>query len=159
MAKKKETILHCSLGKDKGRWRKRFQPQNSTRLVWEERGGGTGHAKQGEKLTRADLSNLIPRPLRERWAQSTSSAEHSWGSPTPFPSPAAESLWLHCTDWRWHQKSELPATKWERHELLAGGCESSWNISSSWNSEEDRSWKVSGKPNVRKTNKCTTHHY
>lgn len=59
MAKKKDTILHCSLGKDNGS-RLRTLP------VSEEVGGATGLEKPAAKLTRADLSNLTPKPGGER---------------------------------------------------------------------------------------------
>lgn len=52
---KKDTILHCSLGKDNGS-RLRTVP------VSEEVGGAPGSKKPGAKLTRADLSNLTPKP-------------------------------------------------------------------------------------------------
>ena len=51
----KDTSLHCSLGKDNGS-RLRTVP------VSQEVGGAPGREKPGAKLTRADLSNLTPKP-------------------------------------------------------------------------------------------------
>lgn len=62
---KKDTILHCSLGKDNGS-RLRTVP------VSEEVGGAPGSEKPGAKLTRADLSNLTPKPGGERRMLTTS---------------------------------------------------------------------------------------
>lgn len=112
----------CTIpGKDKGRGRENC-PALELYLSFRREVERLPALSTVEKWTRADLSNRIPMPFRERRALNTSSAESTWDFPMPFLSP----VWLHCTDWRWHWKKRSASYK-RRKEHLAGGWETHKN--------------------------------
>lgn len=75
MAKKKEEILQCSLGKDKGRGRE-ISPALELYLSLRREEEGQAAAAEPKRKVSMSTSNGIPKPFWEGRVLNTSSAGH-----------------------------------------------------------------------------------
>ena len=109
MAKKKK-ILHCSLGKDKRRWREISPVLGRTCLRWEE--------LSSSAEPKGEVNSHRRKQSNPKVFQREKSAAYLLGRAQSRLSKAFPVSWSRITltalhRLRWHQKRELPATKWE----------------------------------------------